>query len=99
MQNGEDGPGAKATVIVQLAPAASEFPHVVDSGKSDGVCPRYVATNCTPSCIETVPLFCSVTVCGALLAPSAISAKLNVVADAVIEGATPGAHFCMKAGI
>src|ERR1051326_218729 len=77
--------GVKVTLKVQLAPAATELPHVLVSAKSDALAPE-IATEVTVSAAP--PVFVRVMLSAALLVPTAVPGKAGRVAgDRLTTGA------------
>jgi antitoxin (DNA-binding transcriptional repressor) of toxin-antitoxin stability system len=78
--------GAKAMVIVQLAPSSKFVPQVFVWEKSLALAPL--------SSIDVigngaVPVFCTVTACDVLEVPTSWLAKVNAVVEKLMAGATP----------
>jgi hypothetical protein len=78
--------GVKLTLIVQLAPAATELPQVVVSGKSPGSAP---VTAMLAMLKVRLPLLVRVTDCAGAVVPTNWLPKVMVVAESSTPGAAP----------
>jgi len=78
--------GLSSTEIVQLAPAASELPQVVVGEMNDAM--LVPVKLLVPSVTVDVPVFFTVTTCGAVATPKALEGKLRLAGDTVTV-ATP----------
>src|SRR5260370_354279 len=74
--------GVKVTLMLQLAPAATELPQVLVSAKSP-LAEMLVRLS------EALPVFESVTDCAALVVPTVWLAKASEVAERLTTGAGP----------
>jgi hypothetical protein len=78
--------GAKVTLIVQLAPVATEVPQLFVWLKSPALLPLMDI----PEMDRTaVPLFVNIAVCGALVVPTFCFAKFRLVGESFTAGAMP----------
>jgi hypothetical protein len=76
--------GVNVTETVQLAPAASELPHVLVSAKSVGFAPVMVMLVIVNAAL---PVFISVIVCAAVVVPAIVDAKVSVAGASDVAGA------------
>ena len=80
--------GLNSTDTVQLAPTASEVPHVVADFRNEVALVPVIVSDVSVS--AAVPEFFTVTTCAAVVAPSLVEANVRLVGDRVTSGtATP----------
>jgi hypothetical protein len=98
VQEAGAGPGANTIVIVQLALAASDVPQFEETRKSELLPELEVSEK--PNSIGPPPVFCNVSVSGALAAPTAVFGKpigFAVVRDN--DGPFPALHLSRNTGL